>query len=497
MKIDQLPTAKIWLFLPLLFFFTKTVGQEWANSWQGPFSRLSGSDLVAMPNGNFMATGRAIDGYYDGQGFFIPTEADFYLLEINQQGDTVRSIHIRDREPGVLELASVIEMDGDNGFIVAGQLESGNANEDLLVIKTDEAGNLIWEKTFDLGEREDFREIIRTADSGFLLTGYYKDTLNSYTGFAMKIDGLGNQQWQLPLLWPMGKAESASTAVQLVSGELLIGGRGSFSNGATSGGYLLKIDADGGFIGVKEFEEIALVNSIATTSNGNIYMGVYSTFNFITAEFEVMKTDAAGNIIWHKAYPSGGFDSDISLKNTASDDIAFAGTVLTFSENGFDVDDSYAYFGLIDSMGNLLSSIAYEPAESSESLFNIAENTNGCLAAVGASEDTITGAEPQLFCILFQCSSPINAANAAPTQDSRTLQITPNPVSGHFVINLDEAEYSANGKLSIFDSSGRLILLQTTKSRCLEISTAGWPAGMYQVFWETEKGAISGQMFKI
>ena len=487
---------QIWILLPLLFISVKSIGQEWANSWGGPYLKQSGQDIVALPNGHFMAAGRAIEGSYDGFGFFTPSEADIFLLEINPQGDTVRSIFIRNRTLGTLELVSVLETTTDNGFILAGQLRDDAGDQDLLAIRIDGDGNKIWEKTYDFESREDFDEIIRTADGGFLLVGSYWGSMGNYTGFAMKIDEDGNQLWQIPLVWPGGQANSVLAAEELANGDLLIGGRGALSIGATDGGYLLKTDKDGEFIWIKEYAGVSFVNAIAATPGGAIFLGVFSDFNFITSEYEIMKTDEEGNTIWTQQYPSGGFDLSLFLKRVAPDKIAFVGNSLTYSENDLDVEDSYLYFGLLDTMGNLLSSLFYEPAESSEGLDNITLNSDGCLAAVGTSTDTAAGSEPRLFCTLLECFGPLSTVKPALAPARPGLRMSPNPAEGPCFIELPKGGQFPEGRLSIFDETGRMILSKTARMQRVEISTAGWPPGVYHLLWKTEKEAFSGQIVK-
>lgn len=487
---------KLCILFPLLLFFFESPCQEWANSWAGPFLKQSGRDIVALPNGNFMAAGRAIEGSYDGFGFFTPSEADIFLLEINPQGDTVRSIFIRNRALGTLELVSVLETTTDNGFILAGQFRDDAGDQDLLAIRIDGAGNKVWEKTYDFESREDFNEIIRAVDGGFVLVGSYWGSAGNHTGFALKIDEGGNLLWQRDLVWATGRASSALAAEQLANGDLLIGGRGELSNGATEGGYLLKTDKDGELIWSKEYGAVSFVNAIAAMPGGSICLGVFSDFDFITSKYQIMKTDAEGNTAWLNSYPSGGFDLSIFLKRVAPDKIAFVGNSLIYSEGGGNVEDSYAFFGVVDTMGNLLSAQAYEPAESSESLASIALSTDGCLAAMGTSTDTAAGSEPRLFCVGLQCFEPLTAVNSALAATIPGLRITPNPTDGPCFIEVPEGGPFSEGRLSIFDETGRMILSKTARMQRVEISTAGWPPGVYHLLWKTEKEAFSGQIVK-
>lgn len=484
--------------LLLLFFSAGASAQEWAHSWPGPYLKQSGRDIAALPNGNFMATGRAIEGVYDASGFFTPNEADIFLLEITPEGDTVRSILVQNREVGSLELVSVLAPTEDNGFILAGQMEgsSGNGEEDLLAMRIDGDGDKIWETIFDFGTREDFKEARRTEDGNFVLAGYYMEEPNQRTGFAMKIDPDGNILWNLPLVWQNGRASSVLDLEELPGGDLLICGRGALANHTIEGGFLLKANTAGSLIWVKEYEEASFVDAIAAMPDGSVFLGLFSGFNFITSEYQIMKTDADGNTIWLNSYPSEDFDLSIHLKRVASDKIAFVGNSLIYSQAGLDVEDAYTYFGLIDTVGNLLSSFAHAPAESSETLFSTALGANGCLAAVGTSTDTAIGSEPRLFCSVLQCFEPLNTARPIVRGTNPGLRIFPNPSATSCFIALPEGMEPPDGKLSVFGPTGKMVLSKTVGGRRLEISMESWPPGIYQILWGIGPKAYSGRIVR-
>jgi len=85
----------------------------------------------------------------------------------------------------------------DNGIIIcANTLSFGSGSHDILLIKTDATGNLVWSKTYGGAADEQPRSCVETADKGFAIFGYTTSfgagDLDSY---LIKTDSMGNLQW--------------------------------------------------------------------------------------------------------------------------------------------------------------------------------------------------------------------------------------------------------------------------------------------------------------
>jgi hypothetical protein len=89
----------------------------------------------------------------------------------------------------------------DNSYLSFGWTRSfgfgNNTNRDAYLVKTDSAGNFVWQKTFGTTDYETGFGITTTIDSNYLLswTQYYFNN-NTITSFITKIDTGGNVIWQ-------------------------------------------------------------------------------------------------------------------------------------------------------------------------------------------------------------------------------------------------------------------------------------------------------------
>lgn len=87
-----------------------------------------------------------------------------------------------------------------------GDLTTNNGNTDLWVVKTDNSGNIIWQKSYggSVSECYDDSEISQTSDGGFVIGGIaYSNngdasgnhSYNTGDAWAIKLDRLGNKLW--------------------------------------------------------------------------------------------------------------------------------------------------------------------------------------------------------------------------------------------------------------------------------------------------------------
>ncbi len=124
-----------------------------------------------------------------------------------------------DRRFGGLNFEYLYSLDlaADGGYILGAETYSGiggDKTEDLWgfqdywIIKIDSLGNKEWDKDFGGNSTEQFKSLIQTKDGGFILSGVstsgisgnktqanWDTTLQSFDYWIVKIDALGNKQW--------------------------------------------------------------------------------------------------------------------------------------------------------------------------------------------------------------------------------------------------------------------------------------------------------------
>ena len=150
--------------------------------------------------GNEFATSIAISD--DGSSIFIAGSIieenngtiKCYVLRIDSMGNLVWDKVI---ESGISCKVNSIENIGNVGFILTGMRRSPNEiNEDLVVMKIDTNGELIWERTYGGNGVEAGSSIKSIDDGGFIISGY-TDSFGSGNKdvYVIKVNSEGDQEW--------------------------------------------------------------------------------------------------------------------------------------------------------------------------------------------------------------------------------------------------------------------------------------------------------------
>jgi hypothetical protein len=134
---------------------------SWARVFGGP-ALDEASSIIQTQDGGYIVVGGT--GSYGSGGW------DIMVMRLNSSGSVVWAKVIGG--PGSEWGSSVIPA-YDNGFIIAGYTGSAGAgNTDFLLLKIDDLGNLQWARTWGTNANDVGRDIMRTADGGYAITGY-------------------------------------------------------------------------------------------------------------------------------------------------------------------------------------------------------------------------------------------------------------------------------------------------------------------------------------
>lgn len=146
---------------------------EWEKSFGGIVEDIP-LDMIATSDGNFIIGGTAQSGSGDNttnQGGY-----DFWLLKIDSEGEVIwREIYGGNNTD---HLESLIET-SDGSIVCVGWSEStsgGDVSEnygfqDVWVVKTDEMGQLLWERNFGGSSWDRAYEIMETTDGDYFIFG--------------------------------------------------------------------------------------------------------------------------------------------------------------------------------------------------------------------------------------------------------------------------------------------------------------------------------------
>ncbi len=336
------------------------------------------------------------------------------------------------------DFGRAVEQTSDKGFIVAGYTGSfGAGNNDAYLVKTDSIGNYQWSKTIGESNYDYAYSVKQTSDGGFILTGYSNSFGAGLTDvYLVKTDATGTPQWSKAY---GGAQNDKGYCIQKTSdgGFIIAGETSSYGAGAPtySSIYLLKLDfsgtvqwsktfggatgytigryvqqtTDGGYIITGETQsygagnyDIYLIKTnstgtslwtktyggggsdqgyavVQTTDGGFVLTGVTQSFGYGSSDMFLIRTDAAGNILWSNTYGGNSWDNGYSLCPSGEGGYIVGGG----GYYGFGLND--AYFMKTDSQGNILVFRAFG-GSGDENAYDAKQINDGEFIIAGASQ---------------------------------------------------------------------------------------------------------------
>ncbi|MFC5270879.1 T9SS type A sorting domain-containing protein [Adhaeribacter terreus] len=248
--------------------------------------------------------------------------------------------------------------------------QASSGLNDFWVIKIDANGNKLWDKTYGGNDGDLLRSLKQTSDGGYILggtssSGISGDKTQASRGssdyWVVKLDNNGNKVWDKTI---GGSSADAITALQQTAdGGYILGGYSSSNiSGDKSqncqGGYdfwVVKLNSSGGIIWDKTIggngeDELY---SIQQTLNGSYILGGFSESGLSGnktqpsrggADFWVTKLDNNGIMTWDKSFGGDNHDGIFSAQQTVDGGFILGG----YSLSSFSGDKSQTSQGMSD-----------------------------------------------------------------------------------------------------------------------------------------------------
>ncbi len=158
----------------------------WERTFGGPKSEYGWSMAPAF-DGGYVLAGQT-DSYGEG-------DIDGYLVKVNAEGEEIWSQTFGGPQEDRL---FSIDQSADSGFVVAGTTRSfGAGSRDVYLLNVNNSGEVVWTGIF--GEKQDDvgHAVRQTAEGGYIVTGYTKSFgARNYDTWLIKTDEVGDLLWQ-------------------------------------------------------------------------------------------------------------------------------------------------------------------------------------------------------------------------------------------------------------------------------------------------------------
>ncbi|MGD9049978.1 MAG: hypothetical protein PVF77_18135, partial [Anaerolineae bacterium] len=253
-------------------------------------------------------------------GSYARDEEDIYLVKIDGQGNELWSQTYGGRG---MDAGKMVRQTSDGGFIIVGdraeaQPRGGLYQSDLLLIKTDAEGNELWNRTY--GDQILYLGwgVAQTPDGGYILTGWEAKTIPDRDVIVLKTDENGEVEWSRSWDLDPGDRDGGFDMILTDDGQAVIAGIASMDDGPRRA-VLIKVDLEGNEVWVKEYdaggEGSEFWDIMEDTDGGYVMAGgsFLTLLNRRTGEAVraglVIKTDPEGEVLWQHVISSDEYES--------------------------------------------------------------------------------------------------------------------------------------------------------------------------------------------
>lgn len=322
------------------------------------------SKVIQTNDGGYLAVGWSASPVSGNKEGVKKGASDAWMVKIDGHGNKEWDKTFNGNSEGRSGFHSVIQ-NADGSFILAGTSDAGSGQDksennrgiqNIWLIKTDQNGNKIWDKTYGTNSVEDFPVIAKTGDNGYILGcmtqgGLSGDRTEPTRGYAdywmLKLDENGNKTWDRS--FGGNGFEVFSDIKQTPDGGYILGGHSTSENngdktaGKKSGNFdlwIVKTDASG----VKQWDKTLGTNADMKASqlfslgickdNGYILTGYSEAITASGDKSEpglgdkdiwLVKIDANGEKLWDKTLGGTGSEFGYAVSELDNGDIFIGG----------------------------------------------------------------------------------------------------------------------------------------------------------------------------
>jgi len=459
---------------------------------------------------------------------------DFHLVKLNQQGDQVWEKYFSGQNHDYL---SAIVTTQDGGFLLAGTSYSGKGldkkedsrgGSDIWLIRLNEFGDELWQKTLGTSSDEEARSVIQTTDLGFFVAGNVQNSSKGYGSKDVWITRLDKEGKELSQLILGGKGlDEVEKMIPTKDGGALLGiysrssevrdsgsgirnpeSKSSSENTATrtltsvtskqssnygEGDYwIVKLDKNGKIEWEKNYggKGDDHIRTLALTSTGYIIGGESRSERSGNktvgtqegTDIWLISLNERGDEQWQKSYNFKNRDvlMGMSIIHSA-DDKSSKGILLggyTQAEGRIEKDDETFWMLYLDQNGNeqWRKHVAGESRQREERLSDLKLNRDGSIILAGTSAKEL-GKEN--WKIVKLGDKQVNQLI-----EKQDIKIYPNPVSDYAYVEIGFDFKEAD--ILLYDMSGRQLQSLKTKNNVTKINTQNLVQGAYLVTIKTD-----------
>ncbi|CAI8733126.1 T9SS type A sorting domain-containing protein [Chryseobacterium sp. IT-36CA2] len=465
------------------------------------------SQVTTTIDQQYLITGSSIQSDKRQQTSKQNNGYDFHLVKLNQQGEEVWEKYFSGQNHDYLS-ATVTTQDG--GFLLAGTSYSGKGldkkdnskgGSDIWLIRINEFGDELWQKTLGSSSDEEARAVIQTTDLGFFVAGNVQNSSKGYGSKDVLITKLDKEGKELSQLILGGKGlDEVEKMIPTKDGGALLGvysrsgiwGSKKTENYGEGDFYIIKLDKNGKVEWEKNFggKGDDHIRTLALTSNGFIIGGESTSDRSGNkrvgieegTDLWLISLNERGDEQWQKSYNLKNRDILMGMSVLYSaDDKSSKGILLggyTQAEGRIETDDEKFWMLYLDANGNeqWRKHIKGEASKREERLSDLKLNRDGSIILAGTSAEELGKENWKIV--------KLGDKQVDQLIEKYDIKIYPNPVSDYAYVEIGFDFKEAD--ILLYDMSGRQLQSIKTKNIVTKINTQALIQGAYLVTIKTD-----------
>ena len=401
-----------------------------------------------------------------------------YLVKTKANGDTLWT-----KSYGGVhhDFGQAVQQTADGGYIIAGYTNSFSTggDDDVYLLKTDANGNLTWSKTYGGSFADNAFAVKQTADGGYILAGITSSFGISPYGnvndlYVLKTNSTGVLTWSRT--YGQNGDDWAYSVIQTQDGGYAITGHTNIDSTASlSDLYLIKTNANGDTLFTKSFggpnyeKGLAIIEA---NDKGLVIGGSTYSYGNGSSDIYLLKTNANGGFIFNSTFGVTGNDIAYTISQTSDKGYFLSG----YTDNVL-VSNSSFYSVKTDSLGTDDSCNQTTPIPT----INSGVAVVGTPATITSTPATITANKTHTnmgygVTVIDPCPQPSGIKQNSIKQVAFTIY--PNPSNGNFTIKTNNLK--DNTQLIIYNQLGQIVLTKQLNNEFTNLNL-DVSAGVYQV----------------
>ncbi|HET6991459.1 MAG TPA: hypothetical protein VFJ43_09055, partial [Bacteroidia bacterium] len=287
-----------------------------------------------------------------------------------------------------------IALTNDGGYIFAGSSDASPffPYSEIYIIKTNASGNLQWAKTIADSTASGAFAIKQTSDGNYIITGFASDPITGSKVIILKMSGNGTMLWANKYGGPVQSKEFGMDILEANNGNYVAVGTTATYGSGNVDIYLIETDTNGNLLWTKTFggilDDYGYALSKVNNENGFFIAGSAASFSSNQDDqFFLLKTDATGNLVWSKTYSEAGqYGDGYGLFQNANNNLFIYGTQLNIS-NGHEK----SLLLKTDPSGNMLWSREYDYSSYNDGAKVIPTSFNGLALLASCGQQFYNG----------------------------------------------------------------------------------------------------------